>query len=106
MTDWIRLLTGDAFPWGTLVVNVVGCLGLGFFMVWVQATLPSPRVREFVAIGLLGSFTTFSTFSYEGIALVRAGTLWRAGIYTVGSVAVGGLAVVVGAALALAVSSR
>ena len=33
MTDWIRLLTGDAFPWGTLVVNVIGCLGLGFFMV-------------------------------------------------------------------------
>jgi CrcB protein len=99
-TDWVRHLAGDAFPWGTLVVNVIGSFALGFVLVWLQSLAPSPQIRQFLAIGVLGSFTTFSTFSYEAIALIRADEILRAGAYTVGSVAIGFAAVVAGAYLA------
>ena len=101
-TGWVQGLTGTFFPWGTLVVNVVGSLALGFTLVWLQSTVSSAELRQFIAIGLLGSFTTFSTFSYEAVAMLRDGEWWRAGGYTLGSVALGLVAVVVGAGLAAA----
>ena len=99
-TDWIRQWLGDAFPWGTMAVNVLGSFALGFVFVWLQSIAPSTQLRQFVAIGFLGSFTTFSTFSYETVALARAGEAWRAGGYAMGSMMVGVLAVLAGAALA------
>ena len=99
-TEWVRGFAGDAFPWGTLAVNVLGSFALGFAMIWFQSLAPSPRARQLVAIGFLGSFTTFSTFSYEAVALVRSGAMTRAGLYAVGSVASGVTAVLMGAALA------
>jgi CrcB protein len=81
-------------------VNVVGSLALGFLMVWLQSTASSTEVRDLVTVGFLGSFTTFSTFSYETVTMLRDGSWWRAGGYTVGSVALGLLAVVLGAAIA------
>jgi CrcB protein len=101
-TGWIQSLSGGFFPWGTLAVNVVGSLTLGFALVWLQATVSSAELRELVTIGFLGSFTTFSTFSYETVAMVRDGEWWRAGGYAAGSVVLGVLAVVVGAAAATA----
>jgi CrcB protein len=101
-TGWIQSLSGGFFPWGTLAVNVVGSLTLGFVLVWLQATVSSAELRELVTIGFLGSFTTFSTFSYETVAMVRDGEWWRAGGYAAGSVVLGVLAVVVGAAAATA----
>jgi CrcB protein len=101
-TGWIQSLSGGFFPWGTLAVNVVGSLTLGFVLVWLQATVTSAELRELVTIGFLGSFTTFSTFSYETVAMVRDGEWWRAGGYAAGSVVLGVLAVVVGAAAATA----
>lgn len=101
-TEWVRRHLGDAFPWGTFAVNVAGSLALGFAMVWLQSMAPSPQARQLVAIGFLGSFTTFSTFSYEAVALVRSGAMLRAGAYAAGSVAAGVTAVLVGAALATA----
>jgi CrcB protein len=95
-------MSGGFFPWGTLAVNVVGSLTLGFVLVWLQATVTSAELRELVTIGFLGSFTTFSTFSYETVAMVRDGEWWRAGGYAAGSVVLGVLAVVVGAAAATA----
>ena len=85
-------------------MNVAGSLVLGFVLVWLQATVSSAELRQFIAIGLLGSFTTFSTFSYEALAMMRDGEWWRAGGYTVGSVALGLLAVGVGAAMAMALT--
>ncbi|MDH3271097.1 MAG: fluoride efflux transporter CrcB [Gemmatimonadota bacterium] len=102
-TDWVRALGGDAFPWGTFAVNVVGSFALGFTMVWLQSLAPSAQLRQFIAIGFLGSFTTFSTFSYEAVALVRAGDLLRAGGYAAGSVLLGVAAVLLGAGVAAAV---
>ena len=65
-----------AFPVGTLVVNALGCLVLGALMAWVAERAQfAPRTRLFVGIGLLGSFTTFSTFGFETIELARHGKL-------------------------------
>jgi CrcB protein len=99
-TDWVRRMLGDGFPWGTLGVNVVGSLALGMTAVWVQGLPASNQTRAFLAIGLLGSFTTFSTFSLETIELVRHGTPLRAGGYVLASIAASLLAVVIGAVLA------
>jgi CrcB protein len=101
VSGWIQDLAGGFFPWGTLVVNVMGSLLLGFALAWLQTTMSSSELREFVTIGLLGSFTTFSTFSFEALAMLRDGEWWRAGGYTVGSVALALLAVGLGWALAV-----
>jgi len=97
---WVQDLTGGFFPWGTFVVNAAGCLLLGFSLVWLQATLVSSEMRDLVTIGFLGSFTTFSTFSYETVAMLRDGEWWRAGGYALGSVALGLVAVIAGGILA------
>ncbi len=99
-TDWVRHAFGAEVPWGTLVVNVAGSLLLGFFFVWSEARAPSNISRELIAIGFLGSFTTFSTFSYETVAMARAGEIWRAGGYATGSLVLGVVAVLLGAGLA------
>jgi len=65
-----------SFPAGTLAVNLLGCILLGAFMTLVRdQRMFEPRVRLFVTIGVLGSLTTFSTFGYETIQLLRAGEL-------------------------------
>ena len=65
---------GQAFPWGTLTVNVLGSLLMGFLYIWLTDRLSSgPAVRAFLIIGLLGAFTTFSTFSVETLNLVESG---------------------------------
>jgi CrcB protein len=106
VSGWVQQAAGGFFPWGTMVVNVLGSLLIGFVLVWLQATVASAEMRQLVAIGFLGSFTTFSTFSYEALALARDGEWWRAGGYTLGSVALGLAAVGVGAALAMALTEQ
>lgn len=103
-TGWVQDITSGFFPWGTMAVNVAGSVALGFALVWLQSTVSSAELRQFIAIGFLGSFTTFSTFSYEAASLLRDGEWWRAGGYTAGSVALGLLAVVLGAAMAAALT--
>ena len=92
--DWCVGLTarfaGETFPWGTLLVNVVGSFAIALFAGLAVAdgrfTVP-PEVRQFVAVGLLGGFTTFSSFSLQTLDLLRAGEGWRAGAYVVASLA-------------------
>ena len=65
---------GSAFPYGTLTVNILGSLLMGFLYIWLTDRLGSaPAVRAFLIIGLLGAFTTFSTFSMETLNLVESG---------------------------------
>jgi fluoride exporter len=65
-------LYGDKFPYGTLAVNIIGCFALGFFITMAEGKfIISPQMRSFAAIGLLGAFTTFSTFSFETLALIQ-----------------------------------
>ena len=102
-SGWVQDLTGGFFPWGTFAVNAAGSFLLGFVLVWLQSTVASPETRQFITIGFLGSFTTFSTFSFEATAMLRDGEWWRAGGYVMGSVTLGIVAVLVGGVLASSV---
>ncbi len=73
VSGWF-LRFGVGFPLGTLAVNLLGSFWLGFFMELVtQTLLIAPEVRWLVAVGFLGSFTTFSTFAYESHTLLKEG---------------------------------
>ena len=68
---------GQDFPYGTLIVNILGCLLIGFLMTFFeQRFLVTPNLRIFLTIGILGGFTTFSTFSYETLSLLREGSYY------------------------------
>jgi CrcB protein len=73
---------GSAFPWGTLLVNVAGSFAIGLLAALFVAAdgrlLVSPEARAFVAVGILGGFTTFSSFSVETLNLARSGALGAA----------------------------
>jgi CrcB protein len=96
----VRLL-GAGFPYGTLAVNLLGCLAIGVvFYLWQDRAALSDAARQFVAIGFLGSFTTFSAFGAETFALWRNGSVGTAALYVAASVALGLAAVWLGHALA------
>ncbi len=73
-----RVSALDGFPWATLVINVGGSFVLGWFLRWSATDDATPQFRAFVAIGLCGGFTTFSTFAAENLALLQAGHAGRA----------------------------
>jgi fluoride exporter len=89
--------SGSSFPMGTLVVNLLGCLLLGGVTEYALAhiTVP-PEWRIGITVGFLGAFTTFSSFSWETVQLLRDGEWARAGLYVATSVVGGILAVVLG----------
>src|SRR5579859_4903918 len=80
---------GDAFPWGTLFINIIGSFVIAFFGTLTLAGGPSPaplEARLFVMVGLCGGFTTFSSFSLQTFELLQSGENTRAAGYIVGSV--------------------
>lgn len=90
------------FPWATLTINVVGCFLIGVVLTLGAARhLPTP-VTTALAVGFVGSFTTFSTFSWELFDLGRTDQLLRAAVYLAASVALGLAATAAGYRLALA----
>jgi CrcB protein len=70
---------GPSFPWGTLFVNVTGSFLIGFVAAITDTRPDSQTTREFLMVGILGGYTTFSAFSLQTIALVRDGRLLFAG---------------------------
>ena len=67
---------GPVFPYGTLLINVVGSFIVGFFLIWTtQRALVDPRWRLLVVVGFCGSFTTFSSYAFETMAYFEQG-LW------------------------------
>ena len=96
-------LVGETFPWGTIVVNIVGSFIIGFF-----ATLTGPdgriylgtTARQFVMVGLCGGYTTFSSFSLQTLNLMNDGQMLYASSYIVLSVALCLIGVWLGVALA------
>lgn len=98
---------GTAYPWATFWENVTGCLLLGVLM-WfvVEVWIVGRYVRPFLGVGVLGGYTTFSTFSVETVGLLRDGAAVTAGVYVVASLFAGLLAVRVGRLLAAAAVPR
>jgi CrcB protein len=98
---WIAERYGTAFPYGTLVINVSGSFILGFFLVFIsERVLAHPHWRGFFAIGFLGAYTTFSTFSFESLALIQERSYLLALANMVGSVILGLTAALVGMIMA------
>lgn len=94
---WVYRLTGAAFPWGTLTVNVIGCFALGLLLFAVELhDAFHPETRLFLGMGLLGSLTTFSTFSHETVHLLRHSQYVFALAYVLSSIVLGLLAVIAG----------
>lgn len=89
---------GAAFPYGTLFINVTGCFVLGLLstLALERATLVTPEVRLLLGVGFCGAYTTFSTFGVEAVSLLRSGDLAEAGLYVLGSNALGLVAVYLG----------
>lgn len=101
----LTALCATAFPLGTFMVNVVGCLLIGFFSgLNYGGGWMSPQAKLVLTTGFCGGFTTFSTFMNENSTLLRDGHLAVAALYLVGSVLLGFAAVVAGHQLAKAVA--
>lgn len=102
------VLVEETFPWGTLAVNVIGSLAIGFF-----ATLTGPDgrmlvgtiARQFFMIGLCGGFTTFSSFSLQTLALANDGQWFYVGLNIGGSVILCLLAVWLGHIIAAQINA-
>ena len=85
--NWIGSLP-NGFPVATFLVNIVGSIAMGVLIGVLARTTPQYQneIRLFVAVGLFGGFTTFSSFSLDAIALFERGDIMLAAIYIVGSV--------------------
>jgi CrcB protein len=96
---WAAERWGSSFPWGTLTVNLLGC-----FLIGLLATLADdvrsigPDARVFLVVGVLGGFTTFSSFSLDALRLGERDELLRAVVYVGASVGAGLVAATVGIA--------
>ena len=85
------------WPWATLLVNLTGCLLLGALFAVLVARAPEARwPRPFLAVGVLGGFTTYSAFAVEVVRLTEAGAVVTAGAYVLVSVVGGVVAVAAG----------
>ncbi len=97
----VYAMAGRGFPYGTLAVNILGSLVMGFLYIWLlERSLESAGMRAFLLIGLLGAFTTFSTFSIETLVLMEGGQYIRALVNTLASVVLCVAAAAVGVMLA------
>ena len=94
---WMAERWGTSFPWHTLVINVSGAFLLGVLMaVTVERNLLPGSMRLLLGVGVLGGFTTFSTLSYESVALVEQGMIAQGAVNMFGSAVLGLCAAVLG----------
>jgi CrcB protein len=101
VSGWVYKILGTDFPYGTMVVNIGGCLLIGFMGTLAEERFVlSPNLRLFLLVGFLGAFTTFSTFSYESWKLLQSNDFTYSLLNISLSVLVGMLAVWLGAVLA------
>lgn len=103
VTFWVqRLFTYSHFPYGTLTVNAVGCLLIGYIAGIAEARhILDPSMRIFLVVGILGGFTTFSAYAFETFALAQEAQYLTATLNTVLQVVIGLGAAWLGFALAV-----
>lgn len=95
---------GAIFPWATFVINITGCFILGVFGAFAaERPWVNPNWRLLFAVGFVGAYTTFSTFSYESIQLMRSGEMLLATANIAGSVVAGTIATILGIMLGAAI---
>jgi CrcB protein len=101
---WAAEKFGTAFPYGTFIINLTGSFILGLFITLVtDRFLVDPNWRLLVTIGFLGSYTTFSSYTFESMSLILENQ-WLPGLFNLfGSAFLGGLAVLLGVVLARAI---
>ncbi|MCE2615319.1 fluoride efflux transporter CrcB [Phocaeicola oris] len=100
MSKYIQIHTAGVFPWGTMVVNVMGCLLIGLlYGVFERTNVLSPDMRLLLTVGICGGFTTFSTFMNESLGLVHSGNIIYAALYMGGSVTFGFITVYLGSVM-------
>lgn len=107
LTSLLQPRVPGGFPLGTFVVNLTGAVAIGFVL--RSALAPpgvSPEMRALLTTGFLGGYTTFSTFSYETVALVEAGDVRKAALYVVASVVLSLLGTILGVTLAETLAAR
>jgi CrcB protein len=97
VADWAAKRLGVIFPYGTFLINISGSFILGFFMAFLgdRAFIHS-NYRLFFAVGFLGAYTTFSTYTYESLRLLQDGSIFLGLVNIFGSVIVGLLGVLLG----------
>jgi len=92
---------GPSYPWGTFLINLIGAFLIGVVLtIIMESTDADPFWRQVIVIGFLGGFTTFSSYTFEAIALAQRGEWGGAGLYVVGSNVLGLIACLAGIGLA------
>ena len=87
--------------WAIGIINIIGCLGIGLLFGWLDARgVEGERLRIFLSWGILGAFTTFSTFAADALELIREGRIGQSLLYVLGSVVIGMALVWLGYAIA------
>jgi CrcB protein len=77
LSSWVRGLSSSTFPWGTLVVNALGCFLFGIILTLVRERgVIESGTANILMVGFLGAFTTFATFAFESGDFMRAGAMW------------------------------
>jgi fluoride exporter len=100
-SGWVMAKYGGRFPLGTFVINVTGSFLIGMLMtLFTERWQPHPNWRLFLVVGILGGYTTFSSFEYETFQAMRDGARWMGMLYVTGSVVLGYAGVWLGAMLA------
>ncbi len=96
ISEIVYRFTSPTFPWGTLTVNLLGCYLIGLAWQYSEMYMVSTGTRIFVLTGILGAFTTFSTFSLETLTLLRDGEIKMAVLNQIASVSFGLILVIAG----------
>ncbi|MEG3438888.1 fluoride efflux transporter CrcB [Pannus brasiliensis CCIBt3594] len=100
-TQWTQAKFGFKFPYGTFIINLTGCLAVGFFFTLSRGITGYPAELDLlIRIGFLGSYTTFSTYGFDTIILWRSQKIMPTVFYWAGSVIFGLIAVITGVIIA------
>lgn len=96
---------GTKFPYGTFIINLTACVIIGFVLTYLGKHVElNPAWRFLIPVGFVGAYSTFSTFEWETLSSLRAGALFLAALYAIGSLLVGLVAAWGGAILAEVIS--